>query len=110
MTQKQSSGIELISTGDLKGETQAKTAGGGAVSEEADPKGCSRGKLLRPQRRGSAMDPARRKFGVSERYAFQLLLQWRATKRFLPMLYGLLLHVKSIYNPDSKPMAAARTQ
>ena len=71
--------------GTREGERQAQASGGRAVFGEADPEGCSSGKLLSPERRRAVVELTRRKYGVSERYACRVLQQWRGTQRYLPM-------------------------
>lgn len=70
-------------TGD--GKQQAEAAGRGPVVREADSEECSGGKLLSSERRRGAAEHARRKYGVSERYACRVVQQRRGTKRYLPM-------------------------
>jgi putative transposase len=86
---KEFGGLTLDSTetskGAGEGERDTQATGGGAVFGEADFEGCSGGKLLSPERRRSAVEHARRKYGVSEREACRVLKQWRGMQRCVPL-------------------------
>ena len=59
--------------------------GSGAVAGEASCEGCSRGKLLSPERRRCAVENAREEYRLSERHACRLLGQWRGTQGYVPI-------------------------